>query len=142
LISSGGSAEESAFLDASETGNDVFFLTAAGLVPQDYDGALDVYDARVCSEVSPCLAVPPVSPPACSTSDSCKPAVSPQPESFGAPSSQTFSGAGDVIAPVPTVAVKAKSKLAKCKKGFVKRKGRCVRKPKAKKAKRSAKGRK
>jgi WD40-like Beta Propeller Repeat len=45
LISSGSSAEESVFLDASESGGDVFFLTVAKLAPQDYDTSLDVYDA-------------------------------------------------------------------------------------------------
>lgn len=47
LISSGTSKEESAFMDASETGDDVFFLTAARLTGKDVDGAYDLYDARV-----------------------------------------------------------------------------------------------
>jgi hypothetical protein len=97
LISSGGSQEESAFLDASENGDDVFFLTGSGLVTQDFDGALDVYDAHVCSAGSPCVPVAPVAPPVCSTGDSCKAAPSPQPEIFGEPSSETFSGAGNVV---------------------------------------------
>ena len=46
LISSGSSPDESAFLDASETGGDVFFLTKASLVSQDLDTSLDVYDAH------------------------------------------------------------------------------------------------
>jgi hypothetical protein len=99
LISSGGSGEESAFLDASETGDDVFFLTQAGLVPQDGDGLFDVYDARVCSDSRPCMPTPAVASPACSTSDSCKAAPTPQPEGLGAPSSQTFSGAGNILVP-------------------------------------------
>ena len=37
LISSGTSSQESAFLDASENGDDVFFLTAAQLVSADTD---------------------------------------------------------------------------------------------------------
>ncbi len=100
LISSGTSGAESAFLDASETGDDVFFLTASQLVPQDLDHALDVYDARVCSAASPCLASPP--PPAvpCGTADSCRAAPSSQPGVFGVPPSATFSGAGN---PVPGV---------------------------------------
>jgi hypothetical protein len=97
LISSGGSKEESVFLDASETGDDVFFLTTAGLVSQDGDGLFDVYDAHVCSGAVPCLPVAPVLPPECSTSDSCKAAPSPQPAGFGAPASQTFSGAGNTV---------------------------------------------
>ncbi len=47
LISSGGSGEESVFLDASESGADVFFLTAAQLSKRDTDTSYDVYDARV-----------------------------------------------------------------------------------------------
>ncbi|HEY7960372.1 MAG TPA: hypothetical protein VID29_00485 [Solirubrobacteraceae bacterium] len=47
LISSGTSAGESRFLDASASGNDVFFVTGSRLVGQDTDGKLDIYDARV-----------------------------------------------------------------------------------------------
>jgi WD40-like Beta Propeller Repeat len=104
LISSGTSPEESAFLDASVTGGDVFFLTVAKLAPQDFDAALDVYDAHECVSGSPCFSPAPVSPPACSTGDSCKPAPSPQPVLFGSPSSATFSGAGNVTsASVPVL---------------------------------------
>ncbi len=114
LISSGTSGEESAFLDASgrgpggEEGEDVFFLTASRLAPQDVDSSLDVYDAHECSEAAPCLA-PPVSSPPCTTSDSCKAAPAPQPAIFGAPSSATFSGAGNVAPVVSKTAVVRKS---------------------------------
>jgi len=47
LISSGTAADEAAFLDASSSGDDVFFLTVAGLSVFDEDDELDVYDARV-----------------------------------------------------------------------------------------------
>ena len=119
LISSGTSSEESAFLDASASGNDVFFLTASRLVPQDVETSLAVYDAHVCSEAAPCFVPPPVVPPPCSTGDSCKPAPSPQPAIFGAPPSATFSGAGNLTSPAASKpAVKSKSltraqKLAK-----------------------------
>ena len=103
LISSGTSSEESVFMDASESGDDVFFLTASALVPQDVDDALDVYDAHVCSAAAPCVSVP-VSPPACSSGDACKAAPSPQPAVFGAPASATFSGAGN-LPPASTVPV-------------------------------------
>jgi hypothetical protein len=98
LISSGTSSEESVFLDASETGDDVFFLTAARLTAQDVDTSLDVYDAHVCSSAVPCVRVPVSSPP-CSSGDSCKAAPSPQPAIYGAPASATFSGAGNVPSP-------------------------------------------
>jgi hypothetical protein len=41
LISSGKSSEESAFMDASESGGDVFFLTGSRLSPLDYDTSVD-----------------------------------------------------------------------------------------------------
>lgn len=97
LISSGESPEQSAFMDASENGDDVFFLTAGQLVRQDVDTSFDVYDAHVCSSSVPC-ATTPVSPPPCSSGDSCKVAPTPQPAIFGAPASSTFNGAGDVTA--------------------------------------------
>lgn len=112
LISSGGSAEESTFADASENGDDVFFLTASQLVAEDYDHALDLYDAHACSSASPCLSPSPAMPPPCSTGDSCKPAPSPQPESFGAPSSETFAGAGNFSAPTPPASATPKSLTA------------------------------
>jgi len=62
LISSGESDEESAFLDASETGGDVFFLTTSKLAPQDYDKAFDVYDAHECTGASPCAPPSRVAP--------------------------------------------------------------------------------
>jgi hypothetical protein len=46
LISSGKAAGGATFLDASEDGDDVFFLTDGSLVPAD-PGSTDVYDARV-----------------------------------------------------------------------------------------------
>ena len=62
LVSSGTSSEESAFLDASEDGSDVFFLTAAQRSSQDVDTALDVYDAHECSASSPCVPPPADTP--------------------------------------------------------------------------------
>jgi len=47
LISTGESDEPSYFADASESGNDVFFLTRQQLVRQDEDNRQDLYDARV-----------------------------------------------------------------------------------------------
>ena len=49
LISSGTSGEESAFMDASETGSDVFFLTAAHLVPGGIENGESLYDAHECT---------------------------------------------------------------------------------------------
>ncbi len=107
LISSGQDAQESAFMDASGSGGDVFFETAAKLVGQDYDTAYDVYDAHECTSAVPCFPTPAAVPPPCDTGDACKPAPTPQPTIFGAPSSETFSGPGNV-SPAPAVVVKAK----------------------------------
>lgn len=109
LISAGTSADESAFLDASATGGDVFFLTTSKLVSQDFDNALDVYDAHTCRAEAPCYPLAPTVPPACSTGDGCKVAPSPQPSIFGPTSSATFSGAGNVVPSPPASGVKRKS---------------------------------
>jgi len=100
LISSGTSGEESAFLDATPSGNDAFFLTAGRLTAQDGDDSLDVYDAHVCSPEMPCQAPPAPAPPPCSTADSCRgPSSQPTtpPES---PATTTLSGPGTVSQPV------------------------------------------
>jgi DNA-binding beta-propeller fold protein YncE len=79
LVSSGTSDQESAFLDASESGDDAFFLTAAQLVPEDTEDNPAIYDARVCNtgESEPCL--PPKPPPqAVCSGEGCRPAFSGQ----------------------------------------------------------------
>jgi hypothetical protein len=111
LISSGGSAEESAFMDASANGNDVFFLTTARLRPEDFDSAFDMYDARVCTSSAPCFPVPAAGPPPCATGDACKPSPSPQPSVFGPAPSATFSGAGNVT-PASTQVVAHRSLMS------------------------------
>ncbi len=109
LISSGTSPEESGFLGASESGNDVFFFTAAKLSASDLDGVRDVYDAHVCSAGSPCPPAPALPPLPCS-GEACQPAAGgPAPPS---PGSLSTNGAGN---PKP-----------RCKKGRVRRRGKCV----------------
>jgi hypothetical protein len=96
LISSGASSDESAFLDASATGEDVFFMTSSKLVSADADEAFDVYDAHVCSTAVPCPSDAAVSAPSsCTSADSCRAAPAAQPSIFGAPASATFSGSGN-----------------------------------------------
>ncbi len=126
---------ESFFLDASASGDDVFFATADQLLPQDVSNNVVVYDARVDGgfPVS-------VSPPPCDNGDSCKPPPTPQPAVFGAPASATFSGAGNITAtPVAPTSVKSAKKVVKCTEGKKLTHGKCgrkktVRKPKAKKS--------
>jgi WD40-like Beta Propeller Repeat len=148
LISSGTSGEESAFLDASENGDDVFFLTAAKLVPQDTETNLSLYDAHVCgAEGVPCPPPPSATPPTCTNSDSCRAAPSPQPGIFSAPPSATFSGVGNVTLEVAPPPKKVTKKTVKCKGAYVKKKVKkkeeCIKKKKSKKsAHKPAKGRK
>ena len=130
LVSSGSSAQQSAFLDASESGGDAFFITTEKLTTQDIDRNADVYDAHECTSASPCIAAPPVKPPPCSTESSCKAPPTPQPSIFGAPASATFSGPGNPIPPpaskpkVPTRAELLARALKSCRKRFAKSKAR------------------
>ena len=132
LISSGKSGEESAFLEASESGSDAFFITSAKLTSQDTDTEYDVYDAHVCTAASPCVQPPATPPPPCNNGEACKPAPTPQPAIFGAPASATFTGAGNPAKPASAPAAKAKpltraQKLAKALKACRKDKSKSKR---------------
>jgi hypothetical protein len=129
LISSGASEQESVFMDASESGDDIFFLTASKLSPRDTDTSYDVYDGRVGgSEVQP------TPPPACE-GDSCQsPAQVPNDPT---PGSLTFSGPGNLESSAPATqkkkatAVSRAGRLAKalkaCKRTTSKRRrAQCV----------------
>ncbi len=136
LISTGTSAFEpeaasgGMLKGVSESGGDVFFESTQQLVPQDTaENTIVVYDARVGGGFP--AGTPP---PPCATADACRTPVSSQPSIYGAPSSQTFSGTGNLAPPLqamPKVKPKPKAKPAKCREGFVKRKvkgkTRCVR---------------
>jgi sugar lactone lactonase YvrE len=133
LISAGSSSEESALLDASENGGDVFFLTAAQLSGEDKDNAFDVYDAHVCSEGG-CPAQAIGSPPPCASADACRAAPTPQPGAFSAPASSTFSGAGNPTpALTPPAPPKPKAKPTRAQQ-LAKALAACKKKPKRKQA--------
>jgi len=122
LISTGTSSSDSYLLEASEGGKDVFLLTRQKLLARDTnEEALSIYDARVDGGF-----LEPVSPSACTNPEACRGVSAPQPSIFGAPASQTFSGAGNLK---PTGSPVKKH----CKKGFVDKKGKCVKKQKPKK---------
>jgi hypothetical protein len=105
LISGGSSKEESAFLDASESGDEAFFLTSARLLKTDVDAAFDIYDAHVCSPSSPCP--PPPAPPAPGCEgDSCQNPSSPPGETT--PSSLTYKGPQNPPPLAPATPAKAK----------------------------------
>jgi hypothetical protein len=136
LVSSGNSPAESGFLDASETGGDVFFMTQAKLAPQDYDTSYDVYDAQECTSAVPCVPVPAPQSPPCETEASCRAAPSPQPALYGAPASATFSGTGNVASlSTPVAKVKSKAKTVKC--GKRRGKPRCAKAKKGRRASRA-----
>lgn len=108
LISSGESSRESAFLDASEDGDDVFFLTTSKLLAADAGSSYAVYDAHACDAEAPCLPAEAATPLPCTTAEGCREAPPPQPSVFGLAASATFSGAGNAstTSPQPKPAVK------------------------------------
>jgi hypothetical protein len=137
LIGAPSDPVDSFFLGSSADGSNVFFGTHAQLVPQDGDRAGDVYDARIDGGFEG------VAPPAC-TGTGCQ-GVPSVPPLFATPASVTFNGPGNLTPPAPAakpaVKPKPKSRSVKCGRGYVKKRDKCVRKPRAK-AKKSAKGRK
>ena len=128
LISSGQGTFGSTFVGASSNGDDVFITTTDHLAPQDIESATQIYDARVDGGF-------PYRPftTGCN-SGQCQGPQTPAPV-FGAPASATFVGLGNPVSAASALAVKAKAK--KCKRGFVKKKNKCVRKKKSKTAKRA-----
>ncbi|TMK97921.1 MAG: hypothetical protein E6G34_09555 [Actinobacteria bacterium] len=95
LLTSGTSDHESAFIDASDDGSSVYFITAAPLVAADQDKSLDVYDARVCRPESPCLTGPAAQPRPCESTETCQGAHTPAP-TFETPGTLTNSGPGNI----------------------------------------------
>jgi len=99
LISSGTSENEAAFLDASGTGDDAFFITSAKLSVFDEDEEPDVYDARVGGiaavrkPVSECLG------------EACQPPALPPSDPI--PGSASFHGAGNQPARCGALAARA-----------------------------------
>ncbi len=107
LLSSGTASGESGFLDASDSGDDVFFLTNERLVKEDVDTATDLYDAHVCSATAPCSSAVE-SPPECTSADACRGPVSQQPGIFGAPATAVSSGTGNLPPAAPAPPAKPK----------------------------------
>ncbi|HEX6456341.1 MAG TPA: hypothetical protein VF009_07460 [Solirubrobacterales bacterium] len=108
LISSGRGASGSYFTDASPSGTDAFFQTGNRLIGQDQDDYADLYDARVGG------GFPEPPPPAPCEGESCRGEGSHAPVAVGA-GTAVFQGPGN---PTPK----------HCRKGFVLRHGKCVKK--------------
>ncbi len=124
LVSTGSDPEAVKEVAISPDGSGVFFVTAQGLVPQDTDGAPDVYDARLggdfpaaAAERQPC------------EGDGCQgPLTNPAPLLVPGSVSQA---PGNDFSPAPAVAVpvkaKGKPKPSKCRRGYTRDpRGRCV----------------
>jgi hypothetical protein len=109
LVSSGAGSYDSRFLDASPDGRDVFLLTRNPFTPSDKDQNIDLYDSREGGGFPE-----PVPPPECE-GDACL--SPPNPPNDLTPGSATFHGKGDPA---------GRSPKPKCRKGKVRRKGRCV----------------
>ncbi|MGA9285293.1 MAG: hypothetical protein WBV85_07605 [Solirubrobacteraceae bacterium] len=128
LLSGGESSANAYLMDADVTGENVFFTSREKLVPQA-DGRIALYDARIDG------GFPEVATEC--TGTGCQ-GVPPAPPIFATPSSATFNGVGNFSPPAAKPAAKPSTKRAlRCKRGFVKRGGRCVRKTRS--AERSAK---
>ncbi len=123
LVSSGTSVEPDEEAVITPSGRDVFFVTSQGLVPQDTDGAPDVYDARIGGG----FPVPASEPERC-RGDACQgPLTNPAP--LLVPGSVSQAPGENVSAPVSTsrgAKVKPAAKPKKCRKGYVKKRARCV----------------
>jgi hypothetical protein len=95
-ISNVAGGYESFFLDASPNGQNVFFASAARLLPEDPGGNAVVWDARVDGGFP--LASEPVP---CTSGETCQPPAVPAP-AVGGSGSATFTGPGNV--PPATIA--------------------------------------
>ncbi len=127
LISTGHSLTSDIQATVTPSGRDIFFTLTEGILPQDSDGLASLYDARIDGGFS-ALSIPAGG----CNGDSCQgpPSV---PSLLGESGSATFSGLGNLQQPVPTSVGTPKGKPRHCGKGYMKRKGRCVRRPKTKK---------
>jgi hypothetical protein len=109
----------------------VFFATHSQLVGQDTDGQGDVYDARTGGGFPP-----PAPPPTECEGDAClSPLAAPIDTT---PASLSFSGSGNLTPLLAASKPTAKPKAKPCKKGTVRKKGRCVKKRQPRKAARRA----
>jgi hypothetical protein len=119
LLSGGLDPENSYLVDASANGSDVFFVSRGQLAKGAPGGYEELYDARVGGVASPeearcsgagCQGEPPAAP------------------SFATPSSLTAAGRGNTSpAVVPGTKQVVPKAAPRCKRGFVRKHGRCVR---------------
>jgi hypothetical protein len=113
LISAGREGVDSNFLMMDPEGENVFFTTRDRLLPADTDTLIDLYDARVGGGLAGESELPPKG-----CGEGCQPSTLTPPET---PPSSSLSDPGNV--------------KPGCKKGQIRKKGRCVNKPKGRKHK-------
>jgi hypothetical protein len=132
LISAGEDVGPERFLGAGASGDDVFFSSAAQLVPQATPELTNIYDARVDGGFAP--------PPPSVECTSCQ-GVGSLPPQFSATASETFTGAATPVVSsstgVTTGGSGGQKPPMKCSRGRRLSHGRCVA-AKAKKRKRAA----
>jgi hypothetical protein len=130
LISSGSDPAPSFFIGASSDGANVFFGTHARLVSQDTDTNGDLYDARICTEASPCISPPPGETAQCQ-GDACQPPSTVPIDAT--PSSITFTGPGNFLvskgrgSKPQTRTQLLKKALRKCRKKRGRSRASCIR---------------
>jgi hypothetical protein len=121
LLTSGTSPQESVFLDASTSGEDVFVLTASQLSTQDSDSAYDIYDAHTCTGSSPCPSPAATMPQPCAGPETCRSSIGAA-LSGEVAASTSIRGNGNALPPPPvkpkplTNAQKLAKALTACKK--------------------------
>jgi len=121
----------------SASGSDIFFETDSQLVPQDIDTQVDVYDARIGGGFpAPVSLLPSCSGDACQGPLSASPVLLSPGSQFQAGGNPPLVGSAPAAKPKP----KAKAKAKKCRRGFARKHGKCV-KNRARKAEKPAKGR-
>jgi hypothetical protein len=118
LVSTGTGSTPSYYADANLSGDDAFFFTRQELVGQDEDQLQDVYDARVGGGLA---SQDPQHSVTCD-GEACADSAAPPPAPAAANSSSYVSPGNP-------------SAAGSCKKGYVKKKGRCVKPKKSKKKK-------
>jgi hypothetical protein len=112
LISSGTDPSGASFYEASRSGNDVFFVTAQSLLRSDTNNADSVYDARVGGGFFEPPPAPECEEEACRAAGTVAPGIS-------SLATASFAGPGNPGA--------GKPKVTGCKKGFVRKRGKCLR---------------
>jgi hypothetical protein len=119
LVSTGHSPTADSLPVITPSGGDIFFNTSDGVLPQDGDGALDIYDARENGG----FALAPIPPGPCA-GEACRGPLS-APPGLSLPGSAT-TASGENLSPSTSRAVvkKAKAKAKRKKKGRKTRRSR------------------